>query len=393
MTCPHLIDRGLRLFALGLIAAVAALAGGCEDEPTGPGEPVDYQQRLAGLELVVSGLPDKVSDLVAEPDGGRMLLLARNGRVLLIDEGVLQAEAVFDLEGDVQPSGVLGGLMSIALEPGYTNSGAFYISYLSNEGELRVERLVLRPGMDVVDPADRSTVIAVPLPGEGAAGGALAFGPQGMLYVGIGDGGTESSAANAQDLATLPGSLLRLDVRDVPGYSIPDDNPFLGDSSARPEIWASGLADPRSVAFHGSDVYVIDSGRLWHEVNVLGLDQAGGDFGWPAFDGSHCIGDPESCSGTRPAPPTLEYGPNSRLIPMPGEVYRGSGVPGLDNHFIWSDLWSGSVMSFRYAGGVATEHTEWLLPVRPARWTGFTSEPDGGLLVMGGPNLYRIVAP
>ncbi len=126
---------------------------------------------------------------------------------------------------------------------------------------------------------------------------------------------------------------------------------------------------------------------------VVEPDRAGVDFGWPAFDGSHCVEDARACDAIRPAQPTLDYGPNSLFLPMPGEVYDGRDVPGLEHQFIWSDFWIGSVRSFRYADGAATEHTEWLLPVRPARWTGFASEPDGSLLVMGGPDLYRILAP
>ena len=378
--------------ALPLLLA-GSMAAGCGDGPADPPAGESFEPDTAGLELVVDGL-DRALDVAVEPAGGRLLIVEQNGLLRMATDGALAATPVLDLSGVVYAAGTVVGLMQIVLEPTYDATGRFFLSWVGADGLLHVERYALAPGAETVDPATAVPVISVAMPQPGAVGGALALDAEGLLYVGVGDGGTPTSADSAQDLGNLLGSILRLDVSGSDGYTVPPDNPYVGHATARPEIWAHGVHDPRGLAVDEESglLYVLDSGSEWREVSVQPVTAGGADYGWPALDGTRCFRPPSGCIDEGRVAPVHEYGPNTLNVPRPGAVYRGAAVPRLVGHYIWADSWTGWVRSFELAGVEATERTEWILPLRPARWARIRAGPDGELLFVWGPAIYRLVA-
>ncbi len=193
-------------------------------------------------------------------------------------------------------------------------------------------------------------------------GGLLLFGPDGMLYLGTGDGGGAGDpAGNAQNLGSLLGKLLRIDVSALP-YTIPAGNPFAGQQGRQGEIWAYGLRNPWRYAFDpaSTELYVADVGQdEWEEINVEPRTAAGLDYGWNVMEGSHCYSPSTNCDQTGRTLPLLEYDHSQGCSITGGFVYRGTQLPELLGHYVYGDLCAGWIRTFRYAGGTATEQRDW----------------------------------
>jgi glucose/arabinose dehydrogenase len=350
--------RPLSLLLAGLFLAA------CGDDSTGPddGDPGNGSGLSLAAELVVSGVPDPV-DLRSPPGDERLFVVEQGGRIRIVRDGALLDEPFLDLGGLVSTGGSEQGLLSMAFHPGYASNGWFFVNYTDVGGDTRVVRYTVSTDPDQADPSSGSLVLQVQQPFGNHNGGHILFGPDGMLYVAMGDGGDGGDPeGNGQNPATLHGALLRLDVDGGEPYGIPADNPFVGDLDARDEIWAWGLRNPWRISFDPPTgmLYVADVGQdRWEEVNAVPASQPGLNYGWNVMEGPECFAT-DPCDTTGLVLPVLSYriGAEGCAI-IGGGVYRGSGIPDLVGHYFYSDFCGGWLRSFRLDGGEAVDEEEW----------------------------------
>jgi glucose/arabinose dehydrogenase len=347
--------------------------------------------------------------LAAPPgDTSRVLVTERAGRVLLVKNGVVQNGPFLDLRGKISAAAE-NGLYSLAFHPQYAANGRFYAFYTNLNGDIRVVRYVVSSNPDSADESQADTILAIPHPIAGTSlpfanhhGGQLQFGPppDGKLYVSLGDGGCcGDPLRNGQRKQTVNGKLLRIDVSGATGYTVPSDNPFVTDTSYAPEIWAVGFRNPWRFSFdrQTGDLYIGDIGdATWEEIDVAAAPNAGKgiNYGWSILEGTHCLGG-GTCNQTGLTPPVTEYQHvNNACSVTGGYVYRGTRVTQLIGHYLYADYCAGFVLSFRYAGGQATQGTNWTSQVSPGgSIVSFGEDARGELYIVtyAGP-VYRIVA-
>ncbi len=259
-------------------------------------------------------------------------------------------------------SGGERGLLSVAFHPRYASNGLFYVNYTDRGGDTRIERYRVGAHRDRADPASVKLVLRVEQPYANHNGGQIAFGPDGKLYVGMGDGGSGGDPhGHGQNPRTLLGAMLRLDVDAGDPYAVPRDNPFVGRPAARGEIWATGVRNPWRFSFdhRAGLLYVADVGQnRWEEVNVVEAGKGGLDYGWNVMEASHCFR-AERCDRSGRVIPVLEYDHSEGCTVIGGYVYRGSRLPALQGHYFYADYCEGWVRSFRYRGGAAADRRTW----------------------------------
>ena len=356
---------------------------------------VAYAPLALALQLVTQGVPNPTY-LTAPPGDPRLFIVDRAGRIRIVKNGAVLATPFLDIASLALANGE-GGLLSMAFAPDYATSGHFYVYYTDYAGDIRVDRFFATPGSDVADPTP-TPVITIPHPTHNNHnGGLVMFGPDGMLYLATGDGGGSGDpTGNGQNLGTLLGKMLRIDVRTLP-YTIPPDNPFVSRAGARPEIWAYGLRNPwrfdivPSAASGRGDLYIADVGQgFWEEIDVVRGNTGGQNFGWNVMEALHCFPTGTSCSTAGLTLPVYEYGRDGGCSIIGGPVYRGSAIPELTGHFFFSDFCSGWVSTL--IGGVDS-------PARVRRWLPNSSEVfslgrDGAgeiYVLFANWNVYRIV--
>ncbi|HEU5305070.1 MAG TPA: PQQ-dependent sugar dehydrogenase, partial [Gemmatimonadales bacterium] len=244
------------------------------------------------------------------------------------------------------------------------SNGRFIVHYTDAAGDTRLSSFQVSSDPDVADGASEQVILSADQPYSNHNGGQVVFGPDGFLYLGLGDGGSGGDPeGRGQDLSDLLGALLRIDVESGSPYAIPSDNPFIGVSGASPEVWSYGLRNPWRFSFDRAtgDLYVADVGQnRFEEINVSpAIDGAGKglNYGWSLMEGAHCF--TSGCDPSGLALPTFEYGHSEGCSVTGGYVYRGSAIPSLQGHYFFADLCQGWVRSFRYSGGTATELTDW----------------------------------
>lgn len=342
------------------------------------------------------------------PDGsGRLFVLAKAGRIRLIKDGELLPTPFLDLRGEVGSGASEQGLLGLAFHPRYGNpvaGGRFYVNYTDKGGDTVLAEYRVSEDADVADPDSERVLLQVGQPAANHNGGDLAFGPDGYLYVALGDGGPSDrgagSAADGRsgDPDTLLGSILRLDVDRGEPYGIPPDNPFTQDGAMRDEIWAYGLRNPWRISFDRvtGDLYIADVGPAdWEEVNRQAAGAGGGaDYGWPTLEGNHCRGGGEDCQPPAAArPPILEYSHDEGGCAITGGyVYRGELAPALRGAYLFGDYCSGRIWAgWRDEAGswqrAELDHTD--LDI-----SSFGQGEDGELYVAdkGGGKIYRLGA-
>ena len=367
-----------------LLAAVTLSA--CSD---GTGPPIETVDELRAVE-VVSGLVSPVH-LTTPAGDARLFVVDQPGVIYVVRDGTRLATPFLDISDEVAYGGERG-LFSMAFDPEYDSTGLFWVNYTDNAGDTRVERYRVSADPDVADAGSAELVLHVEQPASNHNGGQIAFGPDGMLYVGMGDGGGGGDPlGHGQNLSTLLGALLRLDVRTLP-YAIPADNPFAGSVDDRPEIWGYGLRNPWRFSFDhvAGDLYIGDVGQnQWEEINAVPADDAPVNYGWRIMEGAHCY-NATSCSQTGLTLPVHEYSHGEGCSVTGGYVYRGEDLTGLQGHYFYSDFCTGFLRSFRVAGGSATEHREWNVGDL-GNVLSFGEDSAGELYVLaGGGRVYRL---
>jgi len=305
-------------------------------------------------------LPVHVTAPPADPD--RLFIVEQAGRVRILNAAGLLPSPFLDISGRVSCCGERG-LLSMAFDPLYAVNGRFYVAYTDLAGDTRVARFRVGTEPNVADPASEELVLSVAQPYSNHNGGLIAFGPDGYLYIALGDGGSGGDpAGNGQNRSTLLGSLLRISVGESAGYTVPPDNPFVGHPSFRPEIWAYGLRNPWRFSFDrvAGDLYIADVGQArLEEVNVEPLASTGGvNYGWNTMEGTECFSS-ASCDQSGLTLPVLEYDHGQGCSVIGGHAYRGSDLPAFQGSYFYSDYCSGWIRSFRYQDGEAVDRRDW----------------------------------
>jgi glucose/arabinose dehydrogenase len=306
---------------------------------------------LLGLELVTNALDDPVA-IVGDPgDPSRLLVAERSGKLVVVDHSVVRPEPLLDLTSEVDSDGVEQGLLGIALDPGFAETGRLFLYETDRDARMVLLEFAMSPDLSAVDAASRREIIAIPDPDPFHNGGQLLFGPDRKLYVGIGDGGLlKGGWRDGRDPGSLLGKILRLDVEGTPdpglGYAIPADNPYVGVISARGEVWAVGLRNPWRFAFDSGtgDLWVADVGQVkWEEVNrVPWADAAGANFGWNLTEGPVCF-QATSCDRSGLVAPIAVYEHRrGNCAVIGGPVYHGP-VDGLEGQYLMGDYCSGRI--------------------------------------------------
>ena len=288
-----------------------------------------------------------VVDIANAGDGSnRVFLVEKAGRIFILKNGQTLAEPFLDIRNWVAVGGEQG-LLSLAFAPDYVSSGYFYIWYTQNGGETILSRFKTSSNPDIANRDSEQKLLTVTQPFANHNGGKLQFGPDGMLYLGLGDGGGSNDPANlAQDGSTLLGKLIRIDVDPTNDtYGIPLDNPFGGDAEVKDEIWALGLRNPWKISFDRKtgDLYIADVGQAAREeVNYQPVSSDGGEnYGWQIMEGSTCTS--PNCDQTGLTPPVVEYTRTEGCSITGGEVYRGGAYPDLDGIYLYGDYCSGKI--------------------------------------------------
>ena len=369
-----------------ILLALATAA--CSDGGTGPA--IDPVTELRAAE-VVSGLQSPVH-LTAPPGDARLFVVEQPGVIRIIRDGGLLPTPFLDISARVSFGGERG-LFSMAFDPDYADTGYFWVNFTDVNGDTRVERFRVSSDPDVADASSALLVLAVAQPYSNHNGGQIAFGPDGMLYIGMGDGGSSGDPGNhGQTLSTLLGAMLRIDVGTAP-YAIPPDNPFAGSATARPEIWAYGLRNPWRFSFDaaGDRIYIADVGQgQWEEINAVDIDAAPVNYGWRVMEGAHCY-NAASCDQTGLTLPVHEYSHAEGCSVTGGHVYRGQRLTGLAGTYFYSDYCRGFLRSFRLSsGGTATDHREWEVG-NLGLVLSFGEDADGELYVLSSNgSVYRL---
>ena len=348
---------------------------------------------LQGLdtELVASGFDQPVLVTTA-PGGDELYVVEREGVVRVVSDGRVVDEPFLDLTDRLLSNSIEQGLLGLAFHPEHEANDLLFAYWTDPDGDSRLARF-RATSATAADPGSEELVLAVDQPAERHNAGMLQFGPDGLLYLALGDGG--SGGSTAQDTSNLLGSILRLDIE--PGldagatspYGIPAGNPF------DDEIWVYGLRNPWRFSIDPTTetVYIGDVGQEQsEEINVVGLDGAGTNFGWFEMEGDGCFR--PDCEPDRYTPPVLQYSHDEGCSVTGGLVYRGPAIPELIGHYFFADWCGGLVRSFRLDGqGQVTDQLDWSDDLAAlGQVTSFGVDDSGELLAVNwAGELHRIV--
>lgn len=312
---------------------------------------------------------------------GDAYIVEQHGKIKKFSSG---KTAVFIDVSDriTEPPGSEQGLLDIALDPSFEKNGRFFLHYTDRKGDTVISEF--SPGRG------ERFVLQQKQPYRNHNGGQIEFGPDGFLYIALGDGGSrDDPEGNGQNPETLLGKILRIDVREPGKYKIPDGNPFRAKANHKPEIWALGLRNPWRFSFDGSFLYIGDVGQnKWEEIDVEDTRRGGGNnYGWNVLEGRECLGD-RKCDPAGLVPPVHVYALHKHgdCSVIGGYVYRGAALPQLKGLYLYSDFCSGRIYSFLYKDGKASHHRDWpeLNPGK-ANWQQVSSlgrDPSGELYVV-----------
>jgi glucose/arabinose dehydrogenase len=296
------------------------------------------------LTTVVSGLSNPLG-LERPPGDDRFFVVEQRGTIRILQNGALQSGNFLDIQSLVNFDGQEQGLLGLAFHPNYSSNHKFYVNYTRDLGGLETviaEYQTSTSDPNQADPNSERILLVVNQPFPNHKGGQLVFGPDGFLYIGLGDGGSGGDPlGNGQNLFSYLGKMLRIGV-DPPfsgglQYTIPADNPFVGGGGLG-EIYAYGLRNPWRFSFEPvtNRLFVADVGQeSWEEVDIL---QKGGNFGWNVMEGTHCFNPSTGCDMSNKVLPITEYPHTDGIAVIGGYVYKGSGIPSLTNKYIFGDL-------------------------------------------------------
>jgi glucose/arabinose dehydrogenase len=344
---------------------------------------------IPGLELrvVAQGLASPVDVADAGDGSGRRFVVEQAGRIRIVDRTGVLDQPFLDISAEIT-SGGEQGLLGLAFHPDFPSDPRFFVDYTDGNGDTVVSEFrVDSTSADVANRNAERRLLHIDQPFVNHNGGALVFGPDGMLYVAMGDGGSGGDPnGNGQRTDTLLAKILRIDVGgpdsggDRP-YTVPVDNPFVGVAGALPEIWLTGLRNPWRMRFDRAtgDLWIGDVGQgAWEEIDVARAGIGGLNFGWNRMEGFHCYSPGNGCDQHGLTLPVAEYGHDLGCAVIGGVVVRGSGQPSLDGRYVFSDSCSGNLWLLDPTGAGRRE------PTLAGQWQGsissITEAEDGTVL-------------
>lgn len=308
--------------------------------------------------LVVEGLNKPLALTHAGDGSGRLFILEQPGLVRVVQGGALLSTPFLDIRDRVVDRNNEQGLLGLAFHPAYENNGMFFVNYTGKGSDTYISRFSITSDPNIADPDSEKVLLRIPQPYANHNGGHLLFGPDGHLYIGTGDGGSAGDPqGNAQNLNSLLGKMLRIDVDHGDPYAIPVDNPFV-DGGGLPEIWAYGLRNPWRYAFDRvtGDLYIGDVGQnTWEEVDVLSASlPPGANLGWDFWEGTHAFEGTPSQDAVM-LPPVWEYDHTQGCSITGGIPYRGaykdwSGI------YFYADFCSGIIWGLLQDGSGAWQN-------------------------------------
>ena len=374
------------LVLIGLLCGSLHAYAGSMAAPSG-------EAPVALAPLVTKGL-EKPLFLTHAGDGSdRVYVVEQPGRIRIVEKGALSSVPFLDILDRVLTDDTERGLLGLAFHPDYRHNGRFFVNYTRRPDGATVVAEYRRGGSPDAASREERVVLVVMQPESNHNGGMVAFGPDGYLYIGMGDGGAGGDPGNrAQNPEELLGKILRIDVDHGDPYAIPADNPF-AQQGGRPEIYAMGMRNPWrfSFDFKTAELWVADVGQeKWEEVDLV---TRGGNYGWRLMEGAHCYNPAVACPTAGLAVPVMEYGHEAgRCSIIGGYVYRGRALPALQGWYVSGDFCSGEVFVFRKSdesGGVAGPT---VLLKTSFRISSFGQNEAGELYVLDhGGGIYRLV--
>jgi glucose/arabinose dehydrogenase len=346
-------------------------------------------------EFVADGFTLPVAITHANDDSGRIFVVEKRGTIAILRDGQRQEQIFLDITEKVGSSSSEQGLLGLAFHPNYRENGLFFVNYTDRDGNTLIERYRVSDDPERADPESGLRLLGIEQPASNHNGGALAFGPDGMLYIGTGDGGRGGDPwGNAQNTEVLLGKMLRLDVDSAEPYAIPADNPFASGEGGLAEIWAWGLRNPWRFSFDRLDgqLFIADVGQsAYEEINAAPFTSAGLNYGWNITEGEVCYG-ASSCDREGLTDPVYTYGRDQGQSVTGGYVYRGSAYPRMQGYFIFGDYASGRI----WALGRSDQGSWFAREVLASglQISSFGEDQQGELYVadLGDGAIYRIVA-
>ena len=374
-------QRSLRqpTLVMGLLIAVLSLVG-VHSSRAQTSAPAPLKKLT--LQTVATGLVEPV-DVAAPLDDGLLVVAQRAGTARLVENGRPAKEPFLNLKGFVKSNSIEQGLLGIAFHPKYPVDRRVFVFHTRKDNDNLLVAYTVAPDGRRVDPTSRTELLRIDKGADAIRhnGGALRFGPDGLLYISVGDGARPKE--NPQNTKTLLGKILRIDI-DTPPYAIPAGNPFADGQNGRAEVWWYGFRNPWrfSIDAKSNLAYIGDVGQeTIEEIDVVKLDSPGLNFGWPLMQGSK-----KYLKGTAATPlvaPVLEvrHDDNGCSI-VGGEVYRGNAIPELDGHYFYADWCFGWIQSFRYDGAAAVDRKDWSKQLPVAMVSSLGHDAKGELLVL-----------
>ena len=340
---------------------------------------------------------------VAISHGGdsRLFVVEQEGRIVVVDSsGHRNPEPFLDIVQKVTSIGNEQGLLGLAFHPDYAQNGYFFVNYTDVDGNTAVSRFSVSDSDAArADTGSEIRILQIEQPFQNHNGGDLKFGPDGYLYISSGDGGSGGDPGNrAQDSTVLLGKILRINVDGNDAYTIPEDNPFIGDESAMDEIWALGLRNPWRISFdrQTGDLWIADVGQQEiEEINFQPAESTGGEnYGWRCYEGSNPYNTEGCLESDLYVFPVHEYAhnPGGFCSVTGGFVYRGEQYPSLEGHYFFADLCRSRIWSLQDSPG------NWILSdyghFQDNTFSTFGEDVNGELFVaaLSSGTIYRITA-
>ena len=383
-----------------LLCALMAACNGSDEVGGGGAGPPPATSNSLRLQTVTAALSSPVFLTAPTGDVGRLFIVEQGGLIRILNslDGTPRATPFLDIAGLIVTGGEQG-LLGMAFDPNYAGNGRFYIYYTNTAGDIVIARYGVSSNPDIANAGAQAILKTIAHPtNQNHNGGMLAFGPDGCLYAGIGDGGGSGDPnGNAQNTNSLLGKILRLDPET--GTACGTDNPFANGTGGAPEVWSFGLRNPWRFSFDRSTgvLYIGDVGQDQREEvdAVVGPNAGQGvNFGWNIMEGFACFNPPSGCNSNGLTPPILDYSHDAGACSVTGGyVYRGTLNPAVNGSYFYADYCAGFVRSFQLQGGRPSSQNTWPLLSPGGQITSFGEDARGELYILtqtGG--LSRIVA-